>query len=213
MSSYFRHSLAWLLGLAAFYPAQAQGGLTTESPFLPSTPTAGAPTENVALEFRGVIVTGEGPTFLIVDATPPTKKGAWVKPNETGREFTVKSYDAQNDTVSVDFRGRLLSLALAKSKVGSAGMPMIGTAPGGQPPIGGPISPVVLNPTAADEANRLAAVTQEVLRRRQMRQQTPPPPGSPQVQPQPQSMPTPSMPTPQQRQQGPIPGAPGRQAP
>jgi hypothetical protein len=126
--------------------------------------------------------------FLIVDSTSPTKKGVWVKLNETGHDFSVKNYDAPNDSVAVDYRGRLLPLSLVKPKVGSSGvptLPMAGTTPGGQPPIGGPISPVVLNPTAADETRRLEAVTQEVLRRRQLRQQAAAAPGGPPVPPSP----------------------------
>jgi hypothetical protein len=154
-----------------------------------------------------VMVTSQGPVFLIVDPTTPAKKGVWVKPNETGRDFTVKSFDAQSDAVSVDFRGRLLALSLVKSKVGSSGIPMPSMAAGGQPPIAGPISPVVLNPTQADEARRLEAVTQEVLRRRQLRQQTAAPPGTPQVPPSPN--PTPGMP--QARPPGSVAPGPGVQ--
>ena len=181
MSPTFHQSLAWLLVLAGTFSASAQSGLTTESPFLPAGAPAGAVTENAALEFRGVMVTNQGPVFLLVDPTGPTKKGAWVKLNEAGRDFSVKNYDTPSDTVSVDYRGRLLTLSLVKPKVGSSGVPMpsiAGTVPGGQPPIGGPISPVVLNPTQADETRRLEAVTQEVLRRRQMRQQTAAAPGA-----------------------------------
>ena len=179
MSSSFRQSLVWLIGLAGPLLASAQSGLTTESPFLPAGGSAGPVTENAVLEFRGVMVTNEGPLFLIVDPTSAGKKGVWVKLNDTGRDFSVKNYDAPSDTVSVDFRGRLLPLSLVKPKVGSSGIPMLpvaGTGPGGQPPNTGPISPVILNPTQADETRRLEAVTQEVLRRRQLRQQATPPP-------------------------------------
>jgi hypothetical protein len=199
MSPTFRQSLAWLLGLAGSISAQAQSGLTTESPFLPAGAPAGAATENAVLEFRGVMVTSQGPVFLIVDPTNSTKKGVWVKLNETGRDFSVKNYDTQSDTVAVDYRGRLLPLSLAKSKVGSSGVPMLpmaGTTPGGQPPIAGPISPVVLNPTQADETRRLEAVTQEVLRRRQLRQQAAAAPGGPQVPPSPSPMQPASQPRP-----------------
>ena len=194
MSSSFHQSLAWLLVLAGSFSASAQDGLTTESPFLPAGTLAGAATENAVLEFRGVIVTNQGPVFLIVDPTGSVKKGVWVKLNESGRDFSVKNYDAQNDTVAVDYRGRLLPLSLVKPKVGSSGVPMLpttGTAPGGQPPIAGPISPVVLKPTAADETRRLEAITQEVLRRRQMRQQITPAPGAPQAPSSPNPMPQP----------------------
>ena len=210
MSPSFRQSLAWLLVLAGPFSASAQGGLTTESPFLPAGAPAAAATENAGLEFRGVMVTNQGPVFLIVDPTAPAKKGVWVRLNETGRDFSVKNYDAQSDTVSVDFRGRLLPLPLVKSKVGSSGMPMpsmAGTTPGGQPPIAGPISPVVLNPTPADEARRLEAVTQEVLRRRQLRQQAAAAPGGPPVPP----SPNPMQPTSPSRPQGAPPPGPGVQ--
>ena len=200
MSPSFRQSLAWLIALAGPVSASAQSSLTTESPFLPAGAPVGAATENAALEFRGILVTNQGPVFLIVDTSTPAKKGAWVKPNETGREFSVKNYDAQSDTVSVDYRGRLLPLSLVKPKAGSSGIPMpamAGIPPGGQPPNAGPISPVVLLPTAADETRRLEAVTQEVLRRRQMRQQPPPTPGAPQTSPSPNSMPSAPQPRPQ----------------
>jgi len=203
----FRQSLAWLLVLAGSFSASAQGGLTTESPFLPAGAPAATATDNAVLEFRGVMVTNQGPVFLIVDPTTQTKKGTWVKLNETGRDFSVKDYDAQGDMVSVDYRGRLLSLSLAKSKVGSSGIPMAGTAPGGQPPNTGPISPVVLNPTAADETRRLEAVTQEVLRRRLMRQQAAVVPGGPQTPPSPNPMQPASPPRPP----GSPPPAPGVQ--
>jgi hypothetical protein len=209
MSPSFRQSLAWLLVLAGPFSASAQGGLTTESPFLPAGAPAGAATENAGLEFRGVMGTNQGPVFLIVDPTGPTKKSAWVKLNENGHDFSVKNYDTQSDTVSVDYRGRLLSLSLAKSKVGSSGVPMppsAGTGPGGQPP-SGPISPVVLNPTAADETRRLEAVTQEVLRRRQLRQQAAAAPGGPPVPP----SPNPMQPTSPSRPQGAPPPGPGVQ--
>jgi len=199
MSPSFRQSLAWLIGLAGPLWASAQSGLTTESPFLPAGASAGPVTENAVLEFRGVMVTNEGPLFLIVDPTTAGKKGVWVKLNDTGRDFSVKNYDAPSDTVSVDFRGRLLPLALVKPKVGSSGIPMLpvaGTGPGGQPPNTGPISPVILNPTQADETRRLEAVTQEVLRRRQLRQQATPPPGAPQTPSSPNPMPSASQPRP-----------------
>ena len=207
MSPSLRQSLAWLFGLAGPLSASAQSGLTTESPFLPAGAPAGAATDNAMLEFRGATVIDQSPVFLIVDTTPPTKKSVWVKLNETGHDFTVKNFDAQSDTVAVDYRGRLLSLALAKSKIGASGvpiMPVAGGAPGSQPPLGGPISPVVLNPTQADEARRLEAVTQEVLRRRQLRQQPAPTPGMPQVAPSP-------TPVPQPRPPGSAPPGPGMQ--
>jgi hypothetical protein len=206
MSPSFRHSLAWSIALAGALSASAQSSLTMVSPFLPAGAPTTAVTDNAGLEFRGVLVTNQGPMFLIVDPTGPVKKGVWVKPNDTGRNFSVKNYDAQSDTVSVDYGGRLLALSLVKPKVGSSGMlpmPMGGTTPGAQPPGAGPISPVVLNPTSADEARRLEAVTQEVLRRRQMRQQPSPTPGAQPVPPSPN-------PTPQGRPPGAAP-APGVQ--
>ena len=84
----------------------------------------------------------------------------------------VKSFDATNETVTVQHGGRTLNLAMRASKVASSGQ---ATAP---PPMSAPTGmptavtqSVVLNPTPADEQRRLEAVAAEVRRRRALREQ------------------------------------------
>jgi hypothetical protein len=93
--------------------------------------------------------------------------------NERGNPFTVRTYDAAHDTVTVDYQGRTLTLALHTAKVASAPVtvptPQPAVVPPGPPqPVGGP---VILHPTPADEKRRLEAIAAEVNRRRMLRQQ------------------------------------------
>jgi hypothetical protein len=76
----------------------------------------------------------------------------------------VKSADAENDTVTVDYQGRPLKLTLRVAKVASSGTASAAT--GGAPAPSAVASSVVVNPTPADEQKRLDAVAQEVRRRR-----------------------------------------------
>jgi hypothetical protein len=170
-SSRLRQSLvAPLLGFALAGIAHAADALTGASPFLPPSSSATAATPDTAIELRGITVNGNTALFSIYDSAHHTS--AWLHLNETGREFVVRSYDATRDSVTVDFQGRTLTLALHTAKVASA--PVVPLQPVGRPAIGGPQpigGPVVLNPTPADEQRRLEAIAAEVNRRRMLRQQ------------------------------------------
>ena len=137
-------------------------GISTVSPFVPENgPSAGAVTENSPIELRGIMAIPGGSLFGLFD--PVKKQGGWVKLNEAGRDFTVRSYDAANDAVTVEYQGRVLSLALKTSKIES--MPaMMAQAPRPMP------GPQMATAPAVDEAKRLEAVAAEVARRRQQRQ-------------------------------------------
>jgi len=143
-----------------------------KSPFLPpSAQSDAAPTPDATLELRGIMATGNGYMYSIYDSTHKTS--AWSRLNENGHGFLVRSHDAARDTVTVEYQGRTLTLALRTAKVASAPVnlpqaPQQGTANNGQPPVGGP---VVLNPSPADEQRRLEAIAAEVNRRRMIRQQ------------------------------------------
>lgn len=169
--------------------------LAASSPFMPAG-TAGATTvtEGAPIELRGVMETRSGMSFCIFD--PAKKSSAWVGLNEKDHDFTVKSYDATNETVTVDHGGRVLTLAMRAVKVASSGQ---AAAPAPLPAPGMPMVPtpvtqsVVVNPSAADEARRLEAVATEVRRRRALREQasiqaanSPPVVEAPVAQPQPQ---------------------------
>jgi hypothetical protein len=188
--------------LVALVAAAALGGatgaaaaLTGASPFLPPAAAGQATaTPDSQLELRGIMASGSTTMFSIYDATH--KSSAWVRLNEPGRDFVVRSFDAGRDAVTVDYQGRTLTLALHTAKVVSAPVnvpqPAIATpgVPGPQP-IGGP---VVLNPTPADEQRRLEAIAAEVNRRRMIRQQALQ--ASRQAAGQPPSAPAPNVPPP-----------------
>ena len=176
-------------------PGTVRAQLAANSPFMPAG-TAGATTvsEGAPIELRGVMETRSGMSFCIFD--PAKKVSAWVGLNEKDRDFTVKSYDATNETVTVDHGGRVLTLAMRAVKVASSGQ---AAAPAPLPSPGMPMVPtpvtqsVVVNPSAADEARRLEAVATEVRRRRALREQasiqaanSPPVAEAPVPQPQPQ---------------------------
>jgi len=151
------------LGIAV-QSARAQS-ISTVSPFLPRNGFAGGVTENSPVELRGIMTTPGGSIFGLYD--PVKKEAAWVKQGETGREFAVRSYDAANDSVTVEYQGRVLTVALKTAKIESmqvvaqqAMPPRPGVGPQPGPP----------NGTAPNDARRLEAVAAEVARRRQMRQ-------------------------------------------
>ncbi|HWA85871.1 MAG TPA: hypothetical protein VG710_06590 [Opitutus sp.] len=170
------HALLLATALAAAAPlaARAGDGLPGPSPFLPAAGSApAAATPDAPIELRGV-VTNEGKTlFSIYDTTRKTSD--WVGLNETGHAFTVQNYDEAHDTVTVNYQGRTLTLALHTAKVASApvafpaqNQALISPPPPAPQPIGGP---VVLHPSPADEKRRLEEIAAEVNRRRMLRQQ------------------------------------------
>jgi hypothetical protein len=156
-----------MLLLATRSPAQ----LAANSPFLPAASSGSATvTEGAAIELRGVMETRAGLSFCIFD--PAKKVSTWTGINQKGYDFLVKSYDAGHETVSVDYGGRSITLAMRVVKVASSGqasapMPLLGL-PFARSAI---TQSVVLNPTPADEQARLEAVATEVRRRRALREQ------------------------------------------
>lgn len=173
-----------VLGLLALV-AGVRGEVSTVSPFLPPGGANAGGQEAGALELRGVMVANGESFFNILDTG--TKKSVWLSINQGGRDFVVRSHEASNqtDAVVVDYQGKQVKLTLVKAKTGKAAAPQIAppqaaaamaaagapAARPGPPPPQGPVSPVVLNPTPADEARRLEDFRNEVLRRRLQRQQ------------------------------------------
>jgi len=144
-----------------------------KSPFLPpGGPAENAPTQDATLELRGIMSAGDSYMFSIYDSTH--KMSTWSRLNETGHPFVVRSHDESRDSVTLDYQGRTLTLALRTAKVASAPVnqpqqpPQPVSSPNAPQPIGGP---VVLNPSPADEQRRLEAIAAEVNRRRMIRQQ------------------------------------------
>ncbi len=160
--------LGLCLGAVGASAAVSLDGLVAESPFMPKQEdNAAAPvaTENAAVEFRGLISTKDGVLFGLYDRT--RNVGAWVKEKDKGSDFTVRSYDAAADMVTVDYQGQKYTLPLSTSRIATAApsaVPVV-AKPGGQP--GGSPQQAVAKPA---DATRLESVAAEVRRRRALRQ-------------------------------------------
>ena len=105
-------TLALAIALAA--PA-ARAGVSTESPFAPRG-LLGAAASNSPIELRGITSDDQGVRFAIYD--PAKKDGAWVRIDEKGQPYVVRSYDAASNRITVDYQGRTQTLALAEPKFG-----------------------------------------------------------------------------------------------
>jgi len=173
---------ALLLCLPAVGCICFSGTLNTTSPFLPP-PSAQVSTADAAvLQYRGVYEIGGETYFNLADAA--TGKGEWVRLNQADARYLVKSREqaGSSETITVEYQGRSLRLSLLRPKTVKAALPspaqLAASAkpipplpPGATRPADGPISPVVLNPTGADEQRRLEDFRAEYQRRRAQRQQ------------------------------------------
>jgi hypothetical protein len=165
--------LAVALPVGAETAAPSLQGLVANSPFgsaAVSGPTAAA----APLEFRGTFLDGGERFFSVLD--PATRRAEWVGLNEPGRAFTVKAFNAEQESITVDFQGRPLDLKLHSARIAFA--PAVA---GAGAPAPGPTPQAQALPSTG-EAQRLAQVAEEIRRRRALRQQAQqaqPPPAAP----------------------------------
>ena len=174
------------LGCVLVLGARADTSLASRSPFLPADGTAAAATENTPLELRGIMADSRGYRFSIYD--PNRHIADWVRLNEAGHEFTVKTHDVAKDIVTLDYQGRLLTLPLHAAKV-------VGVAVTEQPNVlrptgGGGVGPMP-KPPSPEEAARYNRAVEEINRRRAMREKGGPMP-TPGQTPSPGSAPVPT---------------------
>jgi hypothetical protein len=152
--------------------ARAEGSLTTESPFLPAGDAGATAQAASVVELRGIFEQGGQRYFNLVDAA--TRKGAWVALNESSPQgWTVRAYEQAGDTdiVTVEASGRTLRIPLSKPRAGKAAPGAAPAAVAAAPQPQGPVTPVVLNPTPAQQAKAQEDIMAEVRRRRLQRQQ------------------------------------------
>ncbi len=156
-------------------PARDLNALLSNSPFAPAGPARGAPEPGAALEFRGVFM-DQGELFFSLYETA-RHAALWVGLNEPGNPFTVRSYDTIRETVTVEYQGSTLALGLKQAVIQSAGPAANRVATGGGPgnvvplPGGAVQAHVAGAPSSADEASKLARISEEIRRRRALRQQ------------------------------------------
>ena len=165
-SSPFFIALGLCIGAAGVTAAVPLDGLVSRSPFMPQPAAGAAPvvTENASVEFRGFITTKDGVLFGLYDRA--RNVGAWVRENDQGGEFMVRSYDAASDLVTIDYQGQNYTLPFSTARIAAAAPSAVSMAsrPAGQSPGG---QPAAAQPA---DATRLESVAAEVRRRRALRQ-------------------------------------------
>lgn len=175
--------LSGCAGLLLLAAAETRAVAEITSPFLPSSGATTVVTTAAPIELHGYMMTPEGEKFSIYD--PAKKTATWVKLNETGYPFIVRSYKQENatDQVTVDYQGGKLTLALKQSKIasaapaatqgfaGRAGGPPgnFGPRAGGGPGVAAATSAPQVDP--AQEAARLQAAAMDFQQRQLQRQQ------------------------------------------
>jgi len=163
--------LSLLAGLALGLLARADTTLAPNSPFAPPDGSSAVAADNQPLELRGIMQDGGGYRFSVYD--PAKKSGQWVRLNESGHDFTVRTHDAARDTITLDYQGRVLTLPLRASKV--MGVAVTEPAPGprlnGAMPGAGPMP----QPGTPEEKARFNRAVEEIKRRRDLREKGPVP--------------------------------------
>jgi len=160
------------LGLALVVASRAPAQLAANSPFIPPAAAgASVPVTGGTIEYLGYMQTREGRLFRLYD--PARKARVWARLNEPNAELgvVVKKHDADKGTLTIEHRGKVLTLEEPKAKVASGGAPVPQPPPVASTVPAAVTQAVVLNPTPADEARRLDAVAAEVQRRRALRDQ------------------------------------------
>ncbi|HKB57961.1 MAG TPA: hypothetical protein VKC51_10255 [Lacunisphaera sp.] len=142
------------------------GGLLANSPF--GSPRAGTPGSGTGepLEFRAVLEENGNRFFSIYETT--AHRSNWVDLNDPVNEFSVKDYDAAHDSVTVEYQGKPLKLALKRAAPVVAAAPA--ALPGNVAPPSNRSAQVVQTPVPAQQ---LQQIRDEINRRRALRQQQP----------------------------------------
>lgn len=164
--------LGLLAGLAGGLAARAEPTLAPSSPFLPPDASAAAGSaENTPLELRGILRDGDGYRYSIFD--PAKKSGQWVRLNEPGHDFTVRTHDVARDTVTLDYQGRVLTLPLHTAKVMGLTVAETSAGVGPRPTPGATGVGPVPKPPSPEEAARYNRAIEEINRRRALREKGP----------------------------------------
>jgi hypothetical protein len=164
---------AAMIGLVVGLPCIAIAQLPGRSPFFSPRETV-TPAAEVPLEYHGFMHTSDGFQFRVHD--PARRRGAFVKLNVNESELRViaRSYDPASQTLTVEREGRVYTLPERKAKVRASG-PLPGPALASSRPTpdmpARVVAAVALNPTPAQERERLDAFTAEINRRRALRAQ------------------------------------------
>ena len=146
-------------------------GLVNNSPF--GTLKSGGPGSNGAnepFEFRSVMEENNNKYFSIYETA--TRRSNWVELNDPLNGFSIKSYDAGKQTITVDYQGKAMTLAIkqapAVAQVYQAPSPQVGPVPVMQNPGNPSVQAGPVMQTAIDQ-QRIQQIQEEIRRRRALR--------------------------------------------
>lgn len=177
------------LGAQVTAPSDPLDALVRDSPFLPVAGTArgAASGASGSLEFRSVVFERGEFAFSIYDQA--SRESKWVRLGQTDLPFVARSYDQEQDLLTVEYQGRITALKLQPARMAGQASSGSGTAP---PPLpsaqesAGPAQPRPANSTSTgppsaspppavnpEESQRLQEMADEIRRRRQLPVSTP----------------------------------------
>ncbi len=149
-------------------------GLVNNSPF--GTLRSGDGGSNAStdpFEFRSVLEDSNN-KFLFSIYETASKRSNWVELNDPLNGFSVKAYDAGKQTITVDYQGKAMTLAIkqapAVAQVYQAPPPQTGPIPVMQNPGNPSVQAGPTMPTAIDQ-QRIQQIQEEIRRRRALRNQ------------------------------------------
>lgn len=157
--------------------------LLTNSPFGQARAAGSQETPGAAWEFRGVAEEAGEVWYSLFDTT--AKRSVWVRQGQTPPGLAIRTFDASTLTLSLDYQGKSLVLPIKRAPQVVQPMPQLpsptGVVGGPMPvPNAGPGPGQILNANSPADAQRIQQVTDEIRRRRALRQQavqgTPPQP-------------------------------------
>ncbi len=160
---------------AAAAPAKMDlSGLVNNSPF--GTLRSGGAGSNAStepFEFRSILEENNSKFFSIYETA--TRRSNWVELNDPVNGFSVKFYDAGKQTITVDYQGKAMTLAIKQAppvaQVYQAPTPQTGPVPVVQNPGNPWVQAGPTMPTAIDQ-QRIQQIQEEIRRRRALRNQT-----------------------------------------
>jgi hypothetical protein len=164
-------SVLVLCRLGAAPTPEKMTGLLNNSPFGSAKSAQSAVGGNgEPFELRAVLEENGSKFFSIYDTA--TRRSNWVELNDPVNGFSIKSYDAAKENITVDYQGKSMTLAIkrapAVAQVMQQPMPSV---PGPNGPMVQPNMPGVQGaPTAVDQ-QRIQQIQEEIRRRRALRSQ------------------------------------------
>jgi hypothetical protein len=143
-------------------------GLITSNPFGRDAPVEeNKPEPPPSLELRGVVVESGVAWFTFFDST--SKKWTTIREGEEEGTLRVRAYDKSREAVTLEYQGRVTSLALKEASTHSYGpapvsRQSLAAAPSLAPP--GTVPVVVTAAMPAAEVRRIQQVSDEIQQRR-----------------------------------------------